>query len=84
MGIGAAASRVVKHQRDSPKVNVFCAVSPKKVYGPYFFEENTITGTKYLQMLQNWLLAELQGDANDFVFQQDGAPPHGIGKSGGS
>ena len=25
----------IQHQRDSPKVNVFCAVSRKKVRGPY-------------------------------------------------
>ena len=27
----------VEHQRDSPKVNVFCAISSQKVYGPFFF-----------------------------------------------
>ncbi|CAI6343896.1 unnamed protein product [Macrosiphum euphorbiae] len=27
----------VEHQRDSPKINVFCAISRKKVYGPFFF-----------------------------------------------
>ena len=26
----------VEHQRDSPKVNVFCAFSSQKVYGPFF------------------------------------------------
>jgi len=67
---------VVEHQRDSPKVNVFCAVSIEKVYGPYFFKENTITGVTYLQMLQNWLLAQLQADSDEFILQQDGAPPH--------
>jgi len=29
----------VEHQRDSPKVNVFCAISSQKVYGPFFFAE---------------------------------------------
>jgi len=27
----------VEHRRDSPKINVFCAKSMKKVYGPFFF-----------------------------------------------
>ena len=67
---------IMEHQRDSPKVNVFCAVSIEKVYGPYFFDENTFTGTTYLQMLQNWLLPRLRADSNDFILQQDGAPPH--------
>jgi len=26
----------VEHQRDSPRVSVFCAISSQKVYGPFF------------------------------------------------
>jgi hypothetical protein len=33
----------VEHERDSPKLNVFCAISQTKVYGPYFFERETVT-----------------------------------------
>jgi hypothetical protein len=33
----------VKHQRDSPKVNVFCAISSQKVYSPFFFAEETVS-----------------------------------------
>jgi hypothetical protein len=29
----------LEHERDSPKVNVFCAISQTKVYGPFFFYE---------------------------------------------
>ncbi|KAG8331556.1 hypothetical protein J6590_039907 [Homalodisca vitripennis] len=64
------------HERYSPKVNVFCAVSRKKVYGPFFFEGDTVNGMNYPQMLQNWLFPQLQADSGDFIFQQDGAPPH--------
>ena len=28
---------IIEHVRDSPKVNVFCAISKLKVYGPFFF-----------------------------------------------
>jgi hypothetical protein len=28
---------LVQNVRDSPKINVFCAVSRTKVYGPFFF-----------------------------------------------
>ena len=35
---------ILEHHRDSPKVNVFCTVSLRKVYGPFFFEENKISG----------------------------------------
>jgi hypothetical protein len=34
----------VEHVRDSPKVNVFCAVSRTQVYGPLFFAQATVTG----------------------------------------
>jgi hypothetical protein len=27
----------LEHVRDSPKVNVFCALSKERVYGPFFF-----------------------------------------------
>jgi len=42
----------VEHQRDSPKVNEFCAISSQKVYGPFFFAEETVTGMTYVDMLQ--------------------------------
>jgi hypothetical protein len=35
----------LKHERDSPKVNVFCVISKEKVYGPFFSVENTVTVT---------------------------------------
>ena len=52
--------------RDSPKVNVFCAISKKHAHGPYFFDEN-VTGDYYLHMLQAWLLDRLTAnEAKDF------------------
>jgi hypothetical protein len=44
----------VEHQCDSPKVNVFCAMSSQKVYSPFFFAEETVTGMTYLDMMQLW------------------------------
>jgi len=38
----------IEYQRDTPKMNVFCAVSQKKVYGPFYFDEKTIKGASYL------------------------------------
>ena len=66
----------LEHERDSPKVNVYCVLSQTKVYGPFFFAENTVTGATYLTMLQNWLLLQMSEDSEDFIFQKDGAPPH--------
>jgi len=50
----------VENQHDSPKVNVVCAISSQKVYGPFFFAEETVTGMTYLDMLQLWLMPQLQ------------------------
>jgi len=43
----------VEHRRDSPKVNVFCAISSQKVYGPFFFAEETVTAMTCLDMLHH-------------------------------
>ena len=65
----------IEHERDSPKVNVFCAISKNHVHDPFFFEEK-VTGNVYLQMLQNWLIDELIANKHeDFIYQQDGALP---------
>ena len=67
----------LEHVRDSPKVNVFCAISKKRVYGLFFFEETTVNSEAYLDMLQNWLMELLfDGKQADFIFQQNGAPSH--------
>jgi hypothetical protein len=60
----------VEHQRDSPKVNVFCAISSQKVYSPFLFAGETITGMTYLDILQLWLMPQLQ-NIPTFIFQQD-------------
>ncbi|KAG8303110.1 hypothetical protein J6590_108196 [Homalodisca vitripennis] len=65
--------------RDNPKVNVFCAMSKFKVYGPFFFMERTVTGIIYLDMLQNFLIPQIDEDEQQdapFYYQQNGAPPH--------
>ncbi|GFU63998.1 uncharacterized protein TNCV_245761 [Trichonephila clavipes] len=47
---------VLESQRDSPKLNVFCAISWRKVYGPFVFGEPIVTGSAYLEALQLWLV----------------------------
>jgi hypothetical protein len=68
---------VVEHQRHSPKVNVFCAISISQVYRPFSFMEPTVTRTSYLDMLHCTVPQLLQDDNNDlsqFTFHQDSAP----------
>jgi hypothetical protein len=67
---------IIEYERDSPTVNVFCALSLRILYGPFFFAEGTVTGQSYLDMLKLWMMPQMQEDSNDFLFQQDGAPPH--------
>jgi hypothetical protein len=65
----------VEHQCDSPKVSVFCAISSQKVCSPFLFAEETVTGMTYLDMLQLWLMPQLQ-NVLTFIFQQDESPTH--------
>ena len=39
---------VVEHQRDSPKVNVWCGSLLDRVIGPSFFNENSVTANIYI------------------------------------
>jgi len=41
-----------------------------------FFAENTVTELTCLAMLQNWFFPQISENSEDFIFQQDGAPPH--------
>jgi len=68
--------RIVENERDSPKTNVFCAISMSKVYGPYFFPDRTVNGETFRNMLTTWLMPQLEHDSADFVYQLDGAPCH--------
>jgi len=42
----------------SPKVNVFCAISRRRVFGSFFFTEDSVTAKVYLDMLENWLMPQ--------------------------
>lgn len=63
---------------NSPKVNVWCALSKNQLIGPFFFDEDTINGESYLAMLQSFFVPEVKRlkKVRSIIFQQDGAPPH--------
>jgi hypothetical protein len=66
----------VEHVWDSLKKTLFCAVSSVKVYGT-FFAEQTVTAISYQDMLENYLMPQLEQDMDrDFIFKQDGLPPY--------
>lgn len=59
------------------KVLVWCAISAKKIYGPYFFE-TTVNQHTYLDMLETffWPKHLRTADYKKYYFQQDGATAH--------
>jgi hypothetical protein len=59
---------MVEMESDSPKVNVFCAVSRRRVFSLFSFAEKSVTGQVYLKMLQNWLMPQL-AEEEEFIFQ---------------
>ena len=65
-------------ERNSPKINVWCALRRSRIIGPFFFQETTINGDIYLAMLKTFLIPELQrfNILDKTIFQQDGAPCH--------
>jgi hypothetical protein len=65
--------KVMAHEHDAPKFNMWCALTSDSVIGPFFFEEATVTGASYLNMLQNYAITRI---SQVYFFQQDGAPPH--------
>jgi hypothetical protein len=54
-----------EHERDSPKFNVFAAMSREKQYRSFFFIQSRVTGIIYLDMLRERLMPQLQEDIPD-------------------
>lgn len=76
-------SVTLEHERDSPKLVVWCAMSSTGIIGPFFFRDAkgncaNVTGVNYLQMLQEYAIPQLRarGNLDNVFFQQDGAPAH--------
>ncbi len=69
-------NQVYETLHNSPSVMVWCAMSKSGVIGPYFFENENVTGSTYKRMLRYFLFPKLQNYSENMIFQQDGAPPH--------
>ena len=63
-----------EHVHDSPKLNVWYSFSQN--IGPFFFTEETVCGTLYLDMLEQFFFPQIEQLQSDIPFQQDGVPPH--------
>ncbi|XP_076545898.1 uncharacterized protein LOC143305599 [Osmia lignaria lignaria] len=58
----------------SSKVGVWCAISRKRIVGPFFFER-TVTSEVYEQIIIQFI-SSLEPNERHCWFQQDGAPAH--------
>jgi hypothetical protein len=61
---------------------MLCALSKESVYSPIFFMKTPITGIMCLDILQQFLIPQLDEDDQEggIHFQQDGATPHYLGE----
>ena len=63
-------------EKDCSKVNVRCGLMRNRVVGPFIFVGKSVTGHVYLDMLQLFVAPQVEVCQPNFIFQQDGAPPH--------
>ena len=65
-------------QRAGFKENVCCGVTSEKVYGPLFFAEETVRAVNQLDMIEQYVVPQLQQDGmlDTIIYQQVDAPPH--------
>jgi hypothetical protein len=50
---------IMGHDRAIAKLNVWYAIMYQRVTGPFFFVENTITSTSYLDMLEWYAIPQI-------------------------
>ena len=55
---------------------VWCAIGKEKVIGPYFFENENVTGENYRNVLINYAFPRFESQRKDYIFHQDGARPY--------
>ena len=67
---------VIEHIRHSPKVNVWCGLVHEHLVGLFFFVEDTVTSTIYMNLLEGFVFPQIEDLQPEIIFHQDGAPPH--------
>jgi hypothetical protein len=75
----------MEHVRDSPKLNMFCTMSMKKVYCPFFFKEMNVTNIINFDCLQTISSHSMPKfiKKNTYVFPARWRPSHFHGKCTG-
>jgi hypothetical protein len=51
---------VWQHERDSPKLNMWCALRRSRIIGPFFLKEVTVNSEFYPALLQGLVIPELR------------------------
>ena len=69
-----APNEVYETLHNSPSIMVWCAISKSEIIGPYFFENENLSGSTYKRMLRYFLFPKLRGYPEDMIFQQIGDP----------
>jgi len=67
---------VYQSPQSTQSIMVWCAMSRHEVIGPYFFENGNVTGNSYKKMLRYFFFPKVRDYPDNWLFQQDGAPPH--------
>ena len=60
----------------SPSAMVWSSIGKEKAIGPNLFENENVSGENYRNMLNNLALPHFACLRKDYIFHQDGAPPH--------
>ena len=60
--------------QNSLSVILLCNLSNKVIIGPYFFEDEDVTRSRYKIMLRHFLVPKLRDYTEITIFQQDYAP----------
>ncbi|GFS60688.1 DUF4817 domain-containing protein [Nephila pilipes] len=74
---GTESPRAVREKaRNSPKVNVWCALTVEEIFGSFFFIEQRVNSITNLDNLQCYAFPQIERRQPRVTFQEDSAPWH--------
>jgi len=70
--------RTMAVAQQGPGLMVWCGIFDDRIIGPFFIEDGTVTGERYLRLLQEqlWPVVADHPQLDQLFFQHDGAQPH--------
>ena len=70
------STEVNEAPHNSPGVILWCSISQAKIIERFFFDEGSVTGAPYRNMLIQYVFPRFSELREDYVFMQYGASPH--------